>query len=157
MKKGWIISIVIVVILGMGVLWSFGSYNNLVTSEELVDEQWANVENQYQRRSDLIPNLVSTVKGYASHESSTLENVIAARSKATQMNIDVNKLDEASLKKYQQAQGELSPALGKLLAITENYPALKTNQNFLELQAQLEGTENRITVERQKYNEIAKV
>ena len=156
MKKGWIISIVIVVILGMGVLWSFGSYNNLVTSEELVDEQWANVENQYQRRSDLIPNLVSTVKGYASHESSTLENVIAARSKATQMNIDVNKLDEASLKKYQQAQGELSQALGKLLAITENYPDLKANQNFLELQAQLEGTENRITVARDRFNSTAR-
>ena len=111
----------------------------------------------YQRRADLIPNLVNTVKGYATHEKSTLEGVIEARSKATQIKVDVENLTPEALAKYQKAQGELGSALGRLLAITENYPDLKANQNFLELQSQLEGTENRITVERQKYNETARV
>lgn len=156
MKKGLLIIISVVVILGGLILWGIGSYNGMVTAEEHVDAQWGNVENVYQRRADLIPNLVSTVKGYASHESQTLENVVAARAKATSMTVDVNNLNEATLKKYQAAQGELSQALGRLLAITENYPDLKANQNFLELQAQLEGTENRIAVERNRYNESAK-
>jgi Uncharacterized conserved protein len=156
MKKGLIITVVVVAVLAALVGWCVSSYNGLVAAEEQVDSQWSNVENQYQRRADLIPNLVNTVKGYASHEKETLESVVAARAKATQVTVDVNNLDESSLQKYQAAQGELSQALGKLLAITENYPDLKANQNFLELQAQLEGTENRITVARDRYNEIAK-
>ena len=127
------------------------SYNSIVEADENINAQWAKVENQYQRRADLVPNLVNTVKGYAAHESETLEAVIAARSKATQITIDPTNLTEESLQKYQEAQGELSSALGKLLAITENYPDLKANQNFLELQAQLEGTENRIATERTRY------
>ena len=137
-------------------LWGFSAYNGMVTAEEGVDSQWSNVENVYQRRADLIPNLVSTVKGYAAHESNTLEQVVAARAKATSVTISADNLDEASLKKYQAAQGELSQALGRLLAVSEAYPDLKANQNFLELQAQLEGTENRIAVERNRYNETAK-
>ncbi|MCU6770056.1 LemA family protein [Barnesiella propionica] len=133
------------------------SYNSIVEAEEGVNAQWAKVENQYQRRADLIPNLVNTVKGYASHESSTLEAVVNARAKATQITIDPANLDEASLKKYQAAQGELSAALGKLLAVTENYPDLKANQNFRELQAQLEGTENRISTERTRYSDAVAV
>ena len=156
MKKGLLIAIGVLVILVGLIGWGMSAYNGMVTGEEQVDSQWANVESQYQRRADLIPNLVNTVKGYASHESSTLENVVAARAKATSTTIDINNLDEASLKKYQAAQGELSQALGRLLAITENYPDLKANQNFLELQAQLEGTENRITVARDRYNEAAR-
>jgi LemA protein len=128
----------------------------MVKMEEGVESAWAQVENVYQRRADLIPNLVATVKGYAAHESETLESVIAARSKATQITVDPQDLSAEALKKYQAAQGELGAALGKLLAITENYPDLKANQNFLELQSQLEGTENRITVERQKFNNVAK-
>ena len=116
---------------------------------------WSQVENVYQRRADLIPNLVATVKGYAAHEKETLEGVINARSKATQTTVDPTKMNEESIKKFQAAQGELSSALGRLMVIVERYPDLKANQNFLELQAQLEGTENRITVERQKFNEIA--
>lgn len=156
MKKGLLIAIGVLVILVGLIGWGMSAYNGMVTGEEQVDSQWANVESQYQRRADLISNLVNTVKGYASHESSTLENVVAARAKATSTTIDINNLDEASLKKYQAAQGELSQALGRLLAITENYPDLKANQNFLELQAQLEGTENRITVARDRYNEAAR-
>jgi LemA protein len=123
--------------------------------EESVSKQWANVESQYQCRADLIPNLVATVKGYASHESETLENVVATRSEATQMTVDSESLTPEKLKEYQAAQGELSTALGRLLMITENYPDLKANQNFLELQVQLEGTENRIQVERSRYNDVA--
>ena len=122
-------------------LLSSCSYNSMVEADENINAQWAKVENQYQRRADLVPNLVNTVKGYAAHESETLEAVIAARSKATQITVDPANLTEENLQKYQEAQGELSSALGKLLAITENYPDLKANQNFLELQAQLEGTE----------------
>ena len=136
--------------------WGVSKYNGLVTVQESVNSQWANVENQYQRRSDLIPNLVATVKGYASHESATLEGVVTARSKATQVTIDPANLTPEKLQEYQAAQGQVSSALGKLLMITENYPDLKANQNFLELQAQLEGTENRIAVERGRFNESAK-
>ena len=130
------------------------SYNSIVEADENINAQWAKVENQYQRRADLVPNLVNTVKGYASHESETLEAVVAARAKATQITVDPANLTEENLQKYQEAQGELSSALGKLLAITENYPDLKANQNFLELQAQLEGTENRIAVSRKEFNEV---
>lgn len=134
-------------------LLSSCSYNSMVEADENINAQWAKVENQYQRRADLVPNLVNTVKGYAAHESETLEAVIAARSKATQITVDPANLTEENLQKYQEAQGELSSALGKLLAITENYPDLKANQNFLELQAQLEGTENRIATERSCYTD----
>ena len=134
-------------------LLSSCSYNSMVEADENINAQWAKVENQYQRRADLVPNLVNTVKGYAAHESETLEAVIAARSKATQITVDPANLTEENLQKYQEAQGELSSALGKLLAITESYPDLKANQNFLELQAQLEGTENRIATERSRYTD----
>ena len=134
-------------------LLSSCSYNSMVEADENINAQWAKVENQYQRRADLVPNVVNTVKGYAAHESETLEAVIAARSKATQITVDPANLTEENLQKYQEAQGELSSALGKLLAITENYPDLKANQNFLELQAQLEGTENRIATERSRYTD----
>ena len=153
MKKNTIIILVAVVAL---FLFAISSYNGLVNKEEAVNSQWSNVENQYQRRSDLIPNLVATVKGYATHESSTLEGVVAARAKATQVTIDPANLTPEKLQEYQAAQGQVSSALGKLLMITENYPDLKANQNFLELQAQLEGTENRISVERTRFNEMAK-
>lgn len=132
-------------------------YNSLVEKQESVESAWSQVENVYQRRADLIPNLVNTVKGYAAHEKETLEGVIEARSKATQITVSADDLSEENIKKFQAAQGELQQALGKLLAITENYPDLKANENFRDLQAQLEGTENRITVERQKFNETAKV
>lgn len=130
-------------------------YNSMVEKDEAVSKAWSNVENQYQRRSDLIPNLVNTVKGYAAHEQSTLEGVIEARSKATQIKVDADNMTPEKLQEFQKAQGDVTSALGKLLAITENYPDLKANQNFLELQAQLEGTENRISVERGRFNETA--
>lgn len=156
MKKS-IKGLIIVGLIILGIfLWVKNSYNRLVISDENVSSAWAQVENVYQRRADLIPNLVSTVKGYAEHESSTLEGVIAARSKATQMTIDPTNLTEEEIAKYQTSQGELGQALGKLLMITENYPDLKANTNFQDLQAQLEGTENRITTERMKFNEAAK-
>ena len=149
MKK--ILSIVAAVLL----LFSFSScsYNSIVTAEESVNAQWAKVENQYQRRADLIPNLVNTVKGYTAHESETLKAVVEARAKATSITLQAENLDEASLKKYQEAQNELSGALKSLLAVTENYPDLKANQQFMELQAQLEGTENRIATERTRYSD----
>lgn len=150
MKKSTIIIIVVVALLA---IWGVSGYNGLVTMDENVSGQWSNVETQYQRRADLIPNLVNTVKGYASHEKETLEGVVEARSKATQMTVDANDLTPEKLAEYQKAQGAVTSALGKLLAITENYPDLKANQNFLELQAQLEGTENRITEARKRYNE----
>lgn len=129
------------------------SYNSMVEKDEAVSKAWSNVETQYQRRADLIPNLVNTVKGYAKHENATLEAVIAARSRATQITIDPNNLTPEKITEYQRAQGEISNALGKLLAITENYPDLKANENFSELQAQLEGTENRITEARKRFND----
>lgn len=156
MKKNTIILLSVIAIVIISFFWGISSYNSLVTSREDVNSQWSNVENQYQRRSDLIPNLVQTVKGYAAHESSTLEGVVAARAKATQVTIDPTKLTPEKLQEYQAAQGQVSSALGKLLMITENYPDLKANQNFLDLQVQLESTENRIAVERNRFNEIAK-
>ncbi|MBP1676808.1 MAG: LemA family protein [Bacteroidetes bacterium] len=156
MKKGIIVLIAIAGILILGVFWGISKYNGLVSKDEAVNGQWANVENQYQRRADLIPNLVATVKGYAKHESETLEGVVAARAKATQVTVDADNLTSEKLQKYQAAQGELTSALGKLLMITENYPELKANQNFIELQSQLEGTENRITTERGRFNDLAK-
>lgn len=156
MKRNTIILISVIAVLFIVFLWGKSTYNGLVTTQETVNSQWANVESQYQRRSDLIPNLVATVKGYATHESSTLEGVVAARAKATQVTIDPANLTPEKLQEYQAAQGQVSSALGKLLMITENYPDLKANQNFLELQAQLEGTENRISVERNRFNDVAK-
>ena len=150
--------ITLLVILGFVLIlffWIKGAYNGMVSKEEQVTSAWSQVENVYQRRADLIPNLVATVKGYAAHEKETLEGVINARSKATQTTVDPTKMNEESIKKFQAAQGELSSALGRLMVIVERYPDLKANKNFLELQSQLEGTENRITVERQKFNEIA--
>lgn len=134
-------------------LTSCSTYNNMVTMEESVKSAWSNVETQYQRRADLIPNLVSTVKGYASHEESTLTAVIDARSKATSVNISMDELTPEKLAEYQKAQSAVTSALGRLIAVSENYPDLKANQNFLELQAQLEGTENRITVARKAFND----
>ena len=154
MKKTGII--VIIALIAILFLWGMGGYNGLVNSQENVKSQWGNVENQYQRRADLIPNLVETVKGYAAHEKSTFEDVIAARAKATQITVDPTNLTPEKLQEFQAAQGQLSSALGRLIAVAENYPDLKANQNFLELQAQLEGTENRISVERNKFNEMAK-
>lgn len=129
-------------------------YNSMVEKEEAVNTAWSNVENQYQRRADLIPNLVNTVKGYASHEQETLESVVNARSKATQITLNADELTPEKLKAYQAAQGEVGSALSRLLAVTENYPELKANKNFQELQAQLEGTENRISVERRNFNQV---
>lgn len=154
MKKTGIIIILAIVVIAF--LWGMGAYNGLVTTQENVNSQWGNVENQYQRRADLIPNLVATVKGYATHEKSTFEEVIAARAKATQITIDPTNMTPEKLQEYQAAQGQLGSALGRLIAVAENYPDLKANQNFLELQAQLEGTENRISVERNRFNEVAK-
>lgn len=155
MKK-WIIPGVIILLLLMAVFSIVGSYNNMVTKEENVAGQWSQVENVYQRRADLIPNLVATVKGYAGHEKETLEGVVEARAKATQTKVDVGNLDAAAIQKFQAAQDGLSSALSRLMVVVEKYPDLKANQNFLELQAQLEGTENRITVERQRFNDTAK-
>lgn len=141
---------------GISLLFTMNScgYNTMVTMEEQVTAAWAQVENQYQRRADLIPNLVNTVKGYADFEQETLTQVIEARAKATSINVDANELDPAKIQQFQQAQEQLSGALSRLLVTVERYPDLKANQNFLELQAQLEGTENRIATERMRYNEV---
>ena len=152
-NKGLIITVVVIALVA---IWGISSYNGLVSMDENVSNSWANVETQYQRRSDLIPNLVNTVKGYAKHESETLESVMAARSQATQVKIDPSNCTPQQLAAYQKAQGDVTTALGKLLAITENYPDLKANQKFLELQSQLEGTENRINVARKDFNDTAK-
>ena len=150
---GWIIPVGILVVV---VLWAIGGYNGMVKMDEQVQNSWANVETQYQRRADLIPNLVSTVKGYAKHEQQTLEDVVKARSEATQVKVDAENLTPEKLAAFQKAQSGVSSALGRLLAVAENYPDLKANQNFLELQSQLEGTENRITVARKDFNDTAK-
>ena len=150
---GWIIPVGIIVVL---VMWAIGGYNGMVKMDEQVQNKWANVETQYQRRADLIPNLVSTVKGYAKHEQQTLEDVVKARSEATQLKVDAENLTPEKLAAFQKAQSGVSSALGRLLAVAENYPDLKANQNFLELQSQLEGTENRITVARKDFNDAAK-
>lgn len=155
MKKTLITVGIIIGIFLLIVATFVSPYNSMVFMDEQVTKQWAQVENVYQRRADLIPNLVNTVKGYAEHEKSTLEGVVEARSKATAVQIDANNLDAASIQKFNEAQGELTQALSRLLMLREAYPDLKANQNFLELQAQLEGTENRIAVERMKFNEEA--
>ena len=142
-------------LLALPLLSSCG-YNSMVSKEEAISSQWAQVQNVYQRRADLIPNLVNTVKGYADFEKSTLTAVIEARAKATSVNIDASKLTPQTLKAFQEAQNGLQSSLARLMVVAEQYPQLKANQNFLELQAQLEGTENRITVERMKFNEVTR-
>lgn len=144
--------IIVAVFLAIGA-FVITKYNGLVAQDENVNKAWGNVETQYQRRSDLIPNLVKTVQGYASHEKTTLESVMNARSKATQIQMNVNDLSEQKLKQYRQAQGEITAALGRLIALSENYPDLKANENFKDLQVQLEGTENRISESRRQFNE----
>lgn len=153
MKKTWIIILAAVALIA---IFCATSYNSMVSQDEAVGTAWSNVENQYQRRADLIPNLVNTVKGYANHEKETLEAVISARAKATQTSITLNEISSEKMAAFQQAQGELSSALSRLMVSIERYPDLKANQNFQALQAQLEGTENRISVERRKFNEIAR-
>ena len=153
MKKSTIIVLVIVAVVA---IWGITDYNGLVKADEALNTAWSNVENQYQRRADLIPNLVNTVKGYAEHEKETLDAVVAARTRATQVTVDAENLTLEKLQEYQKIQNEVGAALGRLLAVAEAYPDLKANANFLELQAQLEGTENRISVERRNFNEAAK-
>ncbi|MFI3320903.1 MAG: LemA family protein [Rikenellaceae bacterium] len=153
MKKTLIILGVVAVVIIVIYSTFKGNYNNLVKYDEGVKSAWSSVESQYQRRADLIPNLVSTVKGYAEHESSTLEAVVAARASATKTTINVEDLSESSMQQFNKAQGELSSALSRLLVVSENYPDLKANENFRDLQAQLEGTENRIATERKRYND----
>ena len=151
MKKSYaLIGIIVVIVLC--VMWAVGAYNGMVRSQETASKAWADVQSTYQRRADLIPNLVETVKGYAKHEQQTFENVVAARAKATQATVDPTNLTPEKLKEFQAAQGELSTALGRLIAIQENYPELKANENFKDLQVQLEGTENRINEARNKFN-----
>lgn len=153
MKKS---SIIIIVAIAIVAIWAIIGYNGLVSQDETVANSWANVEAAYQRRADLIPQLVNTVKGYANHEKTTLDAVVSARTKATQMTVSVDDLSEENIQKFQEAQGEVGAAIGRLLAITENYPELKASENFSELQAQLEGTENRINEARKKYNDAVK-
>ena len=147
-KNTMIIGAVVAVL----VLWGISAYNGMVKVEEQATTEWAKVQSAYQRRADLIPNLVETVKGYAAHEKETLEGVVAARSKATSITLDPENMTPEKLKEFQQAQGELGSALGRLIAIQENYPDLKANENFRDLQVQLEGTENRINEARNSYN-----
>ena len=157
MKKSWII-IGVIVIIGILIYSSVkGTYNSMVTYEEDVSEKWSQVTNNYQRRMDLIPNLVNTVKGYADFEKETLTAVIEARAKATSVNIDPSNLNAGMMQQFQQAQDGLSSSLGRLLVTIERYPELKANQNFLDLQAQLEGTENRIANARRKFNESTRI
>ena len=155
MKKisSWIVVLGVLAILG---LWVMNTYNRLVEQEETVESAWSQVENQYQRRADLVPNLVATVKGYATHEEETFTRTMEARAKATQITIDPANATPEQLAAYQAAQGELSQALGRLMAVAESYPELKANENFLNLQSQLEGTENRCTIARQQFNETAR-
>lgn len=150
-----LIGIVALIILIIG--WLMSGYNDMVELDENVNREWSQVENQYQRRLDLIPNLVNVVKGYASHEKETLEGVIEARAKATQTTIDPSNMTEEQLANFQKAQDGLSGALNRLMVVVEKYPELKANENFLQLQAQLEGTENRITVARKGYNDAATI
>ena len=145
--------IILMAIVAIFTMTSCSTYNNMVTKEEAVKTAWSNVETQYQRRADLIPNLVSTVKGYAAHEQSTLQAVVDARAKATSITLSPENLSSEKIAEYQKAQSAVTSALGRLIAVSENYPDLKANQNFLELQAQLEGTENRITVARKEFND----
>lgn len=160
MKKGCLISIIIVGFLALVVLivvlWGTKGYNQMVTMQESVTSQWGNVETQYQRRSDLIPNFVNTVKGAANFEQTTLTQVIEARAKATSITIDPTKMTAENMQQFQQAQGQVSSALGRLMVVMEQYPVLKATQNFRDLQIELEGTENRISVERRNFNIVAK-
>ncbi|MBR5877145.1 MAG: LemA family protein [Alistipes sp.] len=149
--------VILMAVVAIFSLTSCSTYNGMVEKEEAVRSAWANVETQYQRRADLIPNLVSTVKGYAQHEESTLKAVVDARAKATSVNITPDQLNEQSIAEYQKAQSAVTSALGRLIAVSENYPDLKANQNFLELQAQLEGTENRISVARKQFNDTTQL
>lgn len=153
MKKS---TIIILAVLAVVAIWCVAGYNGLVKADEAVSTAWSNVENQYQRRADLIPNLVNTVKGYAAHEKETLDAVVEARTRATQVTVNAESMTPEMLQEYQKSQSEVGAALGRLLAVAEAYPDLKANTNFLELQAQLEGTENRISVERRNFNEVAK-
>ena len=157
MKKALLITLGVIVIIGLSVGLMFGgTYNNLVTKEEGVKSAWSQVENVYQRRLDLVPNLVATVKGYAAHEKETLQNVVEARSKIAKMNITSDVLNNPdALAKFREAQTQMTSALSRLMVVVEQYPDLKASQNFLALQTQLEGTENRITVERKRFNETA--
>jgi len=159
MKKSCLVTIIIVAFLGLillsVVIWGTKVYNQMVTLQEGVTSQWGNVETQYQRRADLIPNFVNTVKGAANFEQETLTKVIEARSKATQVTIDPTKMTAENMQQFQAAQGELSSALSRLMVVVEQYPELKATQNFRDLQVELEGTENRISVERRKFNEVA--
>ena len=150
------VTLIVLAVVAVVAIWAVSAYNGLVKSEEKVKTAWSQVENVYQRRADLIPNLVATVKGYASHESSTLEGVVEARAKATQVTVSADDLTEEKIAEFQKAQGELGSALGRLMAISEAYPDLKANENFRDLQAQLEGTENRIATERKNYNQEAR-
>lgn len=154
--KKYLTLITTLAVIAIVLLWGISGYNGLVNDSENVDNNWANVETQYQRRADLIPNLVNTVKGYATHEKETLEGVMKARSEATQTKVDPTNLTPQKLAEYQKAQAGISQALGRLMVIQERYPDLKANQNFQELQAQLEGTENRINVARKDFNDAAK-
>lgn len=156
MSKGTITLIIVGVVILILTGTTLTTYNGLVTTDEAVSTAWSNVQSQYQRRADLIPNLVNTVKGYAKHEQGTLESVMAARAKATQLTVDANSLTPEKMKQMQEAQGQLSQALGRLMMISEKYPDLKANEGFSELRAQLEGTENRINESRRQYNEIVK-
>lgn len=157
MKKGTIITIVVIgIVVLMVARYGISANNNMVEKQEGVRTAWSQVENQYQRRADLIPNLVNTVKGYATHEEQTLTSVIEARAKATQVKVDPDQLTDEALQKYMASQNNLSQALGRLMVVAEQYPELKANENFQMLQTQLEGTENRITTERQRFNETAK-
>lgn len=153
MKKTWIIIIAVIAVIA---IYGVSSYNSMVSQEEAVGTAWSNVENQYQRRADLIPNLVNTVKGYAAHEKETFDAVVSARAKAIQTTVSIDDLTPEKMEAYQRAQGEVGSALSRLLAVTENYPELKANENFQTLQAQLEGTENRISVERRNFNDVAR-
>jgi len=156
MKKGTITLLVVAGVLLLLVFNGCSSYNNMVKKQEATSTGWSQVENVYQRRADLIPNLVNTVKGAANFEQKTLTDVVNARASATQIKVDPNDLSPEQIKQFQARQGELSQAIGRLLMVSEQYPDLKATQNFMELQSQLEGTENRITVERQKFNETVK-
>ena len=153
MKKS---TIILIAVIAIATIWGVSAYNGLVKMDESVNTAWSNVENQYQRRADLIPNLVNTVKGYAAHEKETLEGVVKARSEATSVKVDPENMTAEQMAQYQKAQNGVSSALSKLLLVVEKYPDLKANQNFLELQSQLEGTENRITVARRDFNGAAK-
>lgn len=154
MKKSTISIAVITGIILIVIIWMVSSYNGLVKKDEVCSQQWSKVESQYQRRLDLIPNLVNTVKGYASHEQETLLEVVQARNVASSAKVDPNNITQESLDKYQESQTALKSSLDRLMVVVERYPDLKANQNFLELQSQLEGTENRIAVERQKFADV---